>query len=336
MNADYTEQRLARIERSLFGLLRRGSGARRVLLTGGTGTLGVALTEYFLNDGYELTIVSRDGHRQAQYQQRYPQVRCIQADICDYDAMLAACIGQTIIVHAAAQKRVDVGETQIAEFYRVNVEGTRVVAQAAYDAGAHLALFISSDKAVAPINFYGMTKAIGERIWLARNDIGGALPARFSAVRYGNVMGSNGSVLKVWRERRAQGLPIVVREPETTRFFMTVDDAVKLVDDALLLMEGGEIFVPTNTPAFGLYDLANEVEPDDTYWQRAPLGPREKQHEALIAPGEYFEPVDELPDEPLVRVWPNRSGGFSVPSNFTSNGARRLTGVEAIECLESA
>jgi UDP-N-acetylglucosamine 4,6-dehydratase len=171
-----------------------------------------------------------------------------------------------------------------------------------------------------------MTKAMGERLWLARNDKDAFLPTMFSAVRYGNVMGSNGSVIPIWREQAARGEPITVRSPETTRFFMRVEDALDLVMKVVSNMQGGEIFVPAGTPAFELYDLARCFQ-DERYWDIQPLGSHEKQHEVLIAPGEYHEPALEgawkvLPDVP--------DGWWGIDDKFCSKTAKRISGEEVI------
>lgn len=314
-----------RIAVAVRGLVQPANG-KRVLLTGGTGTLGGYLTDRLLAEGYTVTCLNRDAHRQAVYQARFPAVKCYLADICDYDAMLNACLGQDIVIHAAALKRVDTGELAITEFARVNITGTQTVARAASEALVAQAVFISSDKAVQSLNFYGVTKAAGERIWLAYNVPGLTL---FGAVRYGNVMGSNGSVLKLWRERLAKGLPIEVREPSTTRYFMRPSDAVDLVWLALNRMRGGDIFVPTTTPAFDLHDLARAVT-DESNWKRTLLGPREKLHERLLAPGEYYEAVE---DTNAVRVYPHYASQADMPDWACSLTAPRMTGAAVVAQL---
>jgi len=301
----------------------------RILITGGTGTLGHALTDVLLKQGNELTIISRDPHKQAKYKARYPQVRTILTDICNAPQVYRACQGQDIVIHACALKRVDTGEYAVDEFHRVNVLGTQVVADAARDASIERCLFISTDKSVSPLNHYGMTKAIAERLWLARNETGTFLQTMFSAVRYGNVMGSNGSVIPIWREQAERGDRITVRYPETTRFFMQPASAVKLVIDAINNMQGGEIFVPANTPAFALYDLA-ECFQERSEWHMEPLGAHEKQHEALVAPGEYHEPAFTG----AWRVWPDMAvDNFTVDKMFCSKTAHRISGQEVIDRL---
>ena len=324
-------QQLARLEYRLYGLRHASSHGRRLLLTGGTGTLGYAMVPHLLAAGFEITILSRDSHRQALMREQFPQLRFLLGDICDYDTMLEACLGQDVVIHAAAQKRVDIGETSVAEYMRVNVTGTSNVARAADALDVERALFISSDKAVQPLNFYGLTKAMGERLWTEQAYRPSGPRQRFSVVRYGNVMGSNGSVLHLWRKRLDAGLPISVRSPETTRFFMRPLDAVDMVLQALTLMQGGEIFVPQQTQAFALHDLANAVEPNHANWQLAPLGPREKIHEWLMAPGEYYEEASAT----LYRIWPQRSGAYDLPATMCSGTAPRLSGDTVVKLLEA-
>lgn len=326
---DQIEARLARIEVGLTSLMHRSGQGKRVLITGGTGTLGTALTRRFLDDGYTVTVLSRNAQHQAEYLARYPDVRCFLADICDYAAVREACTGQNVVIHAAALKRVDTAETHIAETARVNIDGTRTVIQACRDALVERAVFISSDKAVQPLNFYGITKAAGERLWCASNAPLNFCQTRFACVRYGNVMGSNGSVLQLWRRQLQDGCPITVRDPETSRFCMTLERAVGLITFALERMQGGEIFVPADTPAFWLHDLARTVASEET-WLRDPLGPREKVHEVLLAPGECVE----YASRDTVIVWPQRAGDAYVPPQFTSQGTRRLTGEETVKLLE--
>jgi len=326
-----TFDRLERVENLLRAMLGRSSQRLSVLITGGTGTLGIALTEAFINRGYTVTVVSRNPHRQSQFKQKYPNVELYLADICDYETMLRACTCKDIVIHAAALKRVDIGESEIAEFARVNIDGTKTVADACRAAGVERALFISSDKAVSALNFYGVTKAAGERIWLDHHEGNSNLGVRFSAVRYGNVMGSNGSVLQIWRERLAKQLPIVVRSPSTTRFFMRVEDAVQMIFDALLYMQGNEIFVPLTTPAFALHDVALCVAPRSE-WCIEPLGPREKQHELLVAPGEYYETVSDR----LCKIIPDVPGDFTLPDWACSRTTRQLDGKTVIEMLEKS
>jgi len=235
-----------------------------VLITGGTGSLGSQLIPAFLAEGYFVSIVSRDPHKQAIQQARHPEVRYILADIRDRERMFRACENQDIVIHAAALKRVERGDTDAREYHSTNVGGTLNVAEACRMNGVNKAIFISSDKAVEPVNLYGMTKAIGERVWLAENSPYSI--TKFSALRYGNVVESNGSVWHIWQRRIEQGLPLIVREPEPTRFFLSLDNAVSYVQFTIKHMHGAEIFVPASVRTFSLWELAREMQAQK-YWE---------------------------------------------------------------------
>lgn len=178
-----------------------------------------------------------------------------------------------------------------------------------------------------PVNLYGHTKAIAEYLWLNST----TSTTLFSAVRYGNVMGSNGSVIPIWQQQIARGLPIMVRTPDTTRFFMLKSQAVDLVQQALREMQGGETFIPGDIPAFSLHDLAEQFEPDYSKWLLLPLGAGEKVHEVLVAPGECVEMV--LPK--LYRIVHNKAGKFEVADEFKSQTARRIAAQELLAQLEN-
>ena len=304
------------------GNLPRGT---KVLITGGTGTLGSVLTKTFLERGFTVSAISRDAHKQARYRNMYPDVRYTLADICDARAVAEAVRGQDIVIHAAALKRVDIGEQAVREYVRVNVSGTQVVADAVTEAQVPYCLMISTDKAVMPVNLYGMTKATAERVWLAHNSDSSS----FSVVRYGNVMGSNGSVIPIWREQVKDGRAITVRTPQCTRFAMLSQDAVELVENAIWYMEGGEVFVPGNVPAFTINDLAQEFQPEER-WQLEPLGPGEKQDEILVAPSEKLEHI--VDDLWCIRL--DAWGDGSTPEQFSSERtSNRLTGKEVLAML---
>lgn len=298
----------------------------RSLITGGTGTLGYALTKAFLAEGFSVAILSRDPHKQTLFHQQFPQVELFLGDIRDAEVVARAVKGRDIVVHAAALKQVDVGQVQSLEFKSVNIDGALNVARQCQLAGVRKNLFISSDKCAAPVNLYGYTKAIAEYLWNSHN----TATTLFSAVRYGNVMGSNGSVIPIWRQQVARGLPIMVRTPDTTRFFMLKSQAVDLVQQALREMQGGETFIPGDIPAFSLHDLAEQFEPDYSKWLLLPLSAGEKVHEVLVAPGECVEAV--LPK--LYRIVHNKAGKFEVADEFKSQTARRIAAQELLVQLE--
>ena len=306
----------------------------RILITGGTGSLGTQLCKAFHAEGHFVTVVSRNPHTQALLlAQPYAPQKVILADVCNPEAMLDACAEQDVVIHAAALKRVERGDSDAREYYRVNVNGTLNVAMACRKQGVISALFISSDKACEPCTTYGITKAIAERLWLAeQNQPVATNPTHFACLRYGNVVESNGSVWHLWRNEKMYKRHLVVREPEPTRFFLSLADAVTLVKLSLLYMRGGEIFVPAQVPGFNLWDLAKEIEADTTKWQTLPLLPTEKQHEVLVAPTEYAEPVEQT--DAMWRILLNRTKDLQVtPSNFSSATAKRLSGAEVIARL---
>jgi len=299
-----------------------------ILITGGTGSLGSELVKIFTAQGHAVTVLSRDPHKQARLLMEYPQVNAILGDVRDYARVLFAMQDQQKVVHAAALKHVSLGETNPEEYFSVNVEGTQNVARAATACGVRQALLISTDKAPANSTLYGTTKKIAEGVWLDKLNSG----VEFCALRYGNVVNSNGSVWQVWQERVARGLPLAVREPEPTRFFMRKTEAVALVLNVLLHIQNGGVFVPSNTPAFSLWDLARELQPE-SQWLRESLGPGEKQHEVLVAPTEHVEQVEE----DLWCVNPKRAKAVhgTLPQ-FCSETAPRLSAQEVIRRLENA
>lgn len=296
----------------------------KVLITGGTGSLGQVLSEAFLANGDQVTVLSRDPHKQAVMKEWLPKASYLLADIGCRESIMCACHGQDIVIGAAALKRVERGETDPREYLRVNVLGAMNTVEAARLCGARKALLISTDKSVEPTTFYGKTKSTAEAIWVANNN-----GTKCAALRYGNVVNSNGSVWHVWQDQIAKGLSLTVRDPEPTRFILTIEQAVQLVMDALRWMDGGEIFVPKGVPAFSLHELARNLQLEEQ-WCREPLGPGEKQHEILVAQGEYVEDVKG--SRLLAKVWPKLRSDY-IPDEFCSRTAHRLDANEVTTLL---
>jgi UDP-N-acetylglucosamine 4,6-dehydratase len=291
--------------------------------------LGSVLAQTLSKQGHDISILSRDPHKQLALKPLLPKTtRYFLADICNHDAVREACRGQDVVVHAAAVKHVPVGEQFPCEFVRVNIDGTRVVANACREEGVGKALLISSDKSPNAENLYGATKRCAESIWLASD----TNHHHFAALRYGNVVNSRGSVWHVWRDKVAQGLPIQVREPEPTRFILTVDEAIGLVQSALTAMSSHHkcIFVPSNVPAFSLWDLAREVQPDGNYWQVTHLEQGEKQHEVMLSGGEYATRVNNL----LWRTCEYYRMSTEDRKQFCSETAWRLSGKDVVKKLD--
>ena len=297
----------------------------RILITGGTGSLGRELSLTLLAQGHQVTILSRDPHKQAALRNNplFKQAKFVLTDICEYPDVVRACEDQDVIVHTAADKILQMGETDPREVIRVNVNGTETVAEAAIHQGIKKCLFISSDKSPNSSNAYGATKRLGEAIWLSCDRV---YRHAFTALRYGNVCDSAGAVWGIWRDLAAKGLPLTVREPEPTRFFLRKKDAVQLVLWALDEMKGGEILIPANLPAFSLWDLARELQPEAT-WIREPLGQGEKQHEVLVATEEGVRRLND-------HFW-TVAHGFEPPDRriFCSATAPQMTGREVVERL---
>lgn len=302
----------------------------KILITGGTGSLGSALVEKWY-EHHQLTILSKDTHRSGASQKRYPYIKHILADITDEKAVYKACLGQEVLIHAAATKQVDIGEYHPEEFIRVNELGTMVVADAWLrtkgrshpDDKRYIprqfrkALFISSDKAVMPLNSYGRCKGQGEAIFRKNG---------YSVVRYGNVVSSAGSFLHVWENCVANNHPVTVRKPVPTRFYLSMAGAINIIEDALNLVERGinGIFIPHNLKAFSLLDVAKALKVPLLF---EPLKPGEKQHEYLLAHGEGATKVSEILSQVTLGVWNDQY------MDYCSEAAPRMTAKEFLEAV---
>jgi UDP-N-acetylglucosamine 4,6-dehydratase len=310
----------------------------RLLITGGTGSLGHALTRHVLaTTDWRVIVLSRDELKQAQMRAAIPDPRLdfFLGDVRDQDRLQLAFAPVDAVVHAAALKRVDSVARDPDEVFQTNVLGTRNVLRAAHLAGVHRVLLISSDKACYATNAYGVSKAQAEWMTVAYNVYGAPSGTLSSVLRYGNVLGSRGSVVHVWR---TQPPPLTITDPLATRFIITMPEAVRLVVDALLDMQGGEIFVP-HLPATCLLDLAEAVRPG-TEWVQSGLRPGgEKRHETLLTAEEAERAVDVgrvsiVP--PFFHPWTEKPAWANEPAvepgARTSDAARRL-GVDALRAL---
>lgn len=258
-----------------------------VLVTGGTGTFGRAFVRHILEHEHPTTVrvLSRSESKQAEMRSEFgdARLRFLVGDVRDRDRMLDACRGVDTVVHAAALKRVDTAEDDPIEAVRTNVDGTISVARACTERGVRKAVFLSTDKAAEPNTLYGGTKFVAERLWLASNVYSAGTPTRFSATRYGNVLGSTGSVVPLWRRQAAEGT-LTVTDPNMGRFWMTISDAVQLVLLALTHMRGGEVFVP-KAGAASITTLAQAIAPGCTF-RVTGIRPGEKLNECLIGQDE--------------------------------------------------
>ncbi|HEX6992349.1 MAG TPA: SDR family NAD(P)-dependent oxidoreductase [Gemmatimonadales bacterium] len=275
-----------------------------LLITGGSGYLGRELTRYYLERGTfeRICILSRGEARQAEMAREFSvtdrqRLRFFIGDVRDYGRMLRAMREIDVVIHAAALKRVEVGEYNPIEMVRTNVDGAINVAEAAIEQGVARVIAVSSDKACEPLNCYGATKLVAEKVFLGANNTTPSGGTRFAVCRYGNVAGSTGSVIPTWRtlidRQAAEGVrpTVPVTDPSCTRFWMTVEKAATMIDWTLENAEGGELVVPT-LPSYTLGDLAEAMGAD---MRVLGLGQGEKVDETMVAPFEsqrfrYVEP----------------------------------------------
>ena len=314
-----------------------------VVITGGTGSFGRAFTRYLLaNTDAKIRIVSRDESKQEDMQRGLTDSRLtfILCDVRDLRKLASAVDGATVIVHAAALKRVATGERQADEFVKTNVTGTANVIDAAILTSVPRTMFVSSDKAVAPFNAYGKSKAMAESLIIQSNIRGAHRKIRFAAVRGGNVWGSRGSVIEIWRECLKTSKPIEVSDPSNTRFHLSMDEWCAFVWRAIGDMRGGEIFVP-KLRAWKLDDLAHvftRAHPDNAGepypFSIAGVLDGDKPHETLIAPGEAYRTIDAdwcyivEPSEAVCDVWeyvPHLGRNLQDGFEYTSSQAARIT-----------
>lgn len=252
-----------------------------VLITGGTGSFGQAFTQYLVEKGVgRICIYSRDEAKQAEMAAKYKnndQLRFFVGDVRDKSRLTEALRDIDIVIHAAALKRIEVGHYNPTEMVKTNVIGVMNLIEASVMANVKKVVFLSTDKAYQPISAYGQSKALAESMVLAANHMHGAHGPEFAVTRYGNVSGSKGSVIPVWKKMIAEGCEIVpVTDPECTRFWMTMDEAVHLVDKAVMTMPK-DVLIP-GLPAYRLGDLATAME---VQMHITGLPKYEKKHEGM-------------------------------------------------------
>lgn len=270
---------------------------KSVLITGGTGSFGKQFIKTILNDYPEvkkIIIYSRDEMKQFEIKQQYPaydfpQLRFFIGDVRDGKRLIQACEGVDIVIHAAAIKQVDTAEYNPTECIRTNIDGAENVIQAALQCGVKDVVALSTDKACAPINLYGATKLASDKLFTAANNIRGSRDIRFSVVRYGNVMGSRGSVIPFFLKKRKDGV-IPVTHEDMTRFNISLQDGVNMVMYALKNHLGGEIFVP-KIPSYKILDVAKAVAPECDI-RVVGIRPGEKVHEEMITDTDSLNTID--------------------------------------------
>jgi UDP-N-acetylglucosamine 4,6-dehydratase len=313
-----------------------------VLVTGGTGSFGHKFVEIMLREyrPKRLVILSRDELKQHDMRAEgfdHPSLRWFIGDVRDPQRLIRAFDGVTVVVHAAALKQVPACEYNPFEAIQTNIVGGRNVIDAAIDCGVSRVVALSTDKAVSPVNLYGATKLCAEKMFVQANAYAGSRPTRFSCARYGNVVGSRGSVIPVFVEQRKKG-KITITDARMTRFWMTLEQGVRFVVKSIEVMHGGEIFVP-KIPSMKLVSLAETVAPGCEV-EFIGIRPGEKLHEALISEDEARNTV-ELAEmfviQPLHPWWSKENwvGGKPLPEGFryTSDTNTRWLSPEEMEAL---
>ena len=306
--------------------------AKRVLITGGTGSFGRAFVRRLLLENPDiprLVIYSRDELKQSEMAQefpveRYPGLRYFIGDVRDRQRLSRALEGVETVVHAAALKQVPAAEYNPLEAIKTNILGAENLIEACFDHGVRDVVALSTDKAAAPVNLYGATKLCSDKLFTAANNMRGGRDIRLSVVRYGNVMGSRGSVIPFFLKVRGQGaLPIT--SPDMTRFNITLSEGVEMVSWALGNAIGGEIFVP-KIPSYRITDVAQAIGPGLDH-PVVGVRPGEKIHEEMITESDSFATLDLgsyyaiLPSgaDALRSQYLEAGQGHPVPEGFAYN-----------------
>jgi len=322
----------------------------KVLITGGTGSFGQEFVRTLLeqNACKRIVVYSRDELKQFEMEQKFPvskhpALRYFIGDVRDVERLRRAMEGIEFVVHAAALKQVPAAEYNPFECIKTNVMGAQNVIEASLDTGVKRVVSLSTDKAAAPINLYGATKLCSDKLFTAANNIRGHRDLRFSVVRYGNVMGSRGSVIPFFLEKRGTGV-LPITDPAMTRFNISLQEGVDMVLWALEHAQGGEIFVP-KIPSYRITDLAAAIGPECEH-PVVGIRPGEKIHEEMITTSDSFNTVDLgkyfaiLPSAGghSLESYCQVSGGKPVPQGFSYNSGTNpdfLT-VEQLKSLISA
>jgi UDP-N-acetylglucosamine 4,6-dehydratase len=310
---------------------------KSILVTGATGSFGRKFAEIVLREfrPARLIVFSRDELKQHEMRQVHPDtegspMRYFLGDVRDVDRLRRAMSGVDVVVHAAAMKQVPACEYNPIEAVQTNVSGARNIIEAALDAKVSRVLALSTDKAVNPVNLYGATKLVAEKLLIQGNAYAGHAPTRFACVRYGNVVGSRGSVIPLFLAQRRNGR-VTVTDPRMTRFWITLEQGVRFVIRSIERMRGGEIFVP-KIPSTGILDVAASAVPECEI-DFIGIRPGEKVHEVLVSEDEARNAL-EYEDHYLIKppspwyfgdVW---EGGARLPEGFryaSDNNPDRLT-----------
>jgi len=285
-----------------------------ILITGGTGSLGKSVVSFLLESTNvrRIAIFSRDELKQQHLRSTFqddPRLRWFIGDVRDVERLKRAFHDVDYVIHAAALKQVDTGEYNPMEFIKTNVLGSQNVIDAAIEAGVKRVVALSTDKASSPINLYGATKLTADKLFVAANNYSHSYGTSFSVVRYGNVMGSRGSVIPFFQALAKQGKPLPITDMRMTRFWISIENAVKFVIDSLEIMDGGELYVP-RIPSMRIVDLAHAVSPTSKLLEIG-MRPGEKLHEEMISADDSRRTIlceDRFVVMPVVAEW-----GYKVP-----------------------
>ncbi|MFZ4405412.1 MAG: UDP-N-acetylglucosamine 4,6-dehydratase (inverting), partial [Pseudobdellovibrionaceae bacterium] len=305
---------------------------KKILITGGTGSFGKKFVEIVLKkypDIARLVIFSRDELKQFEMAQlypksKYPQVRFFIGDVRDGQRLKRACEGIDILIHAAALKHVPIAEYNPMECISTNVMGAENVVNAALDSGIKKVVALSTDKAAAPINLYGATKLCSDKLFIAANNMRGGRDLKFSVVRYGNVLGSRGSVVPFFLEKRKEGV-LPITHDGMTRFNITLEEGVDMVLHAVEHAWGGELYVP-KIPSYKILEVAKAVAPSAKL-EVIGIRPGEKIHEEMITETDSFNTYDcgkYYVINPVIPTWSEQDwvtkfNAKKVPEGFKYN-----------------
>ncbi len=299
-----------------------------VLITGGTGSFGKKCVETLLRDHRpsRLVVFSRDEQKHVDMARTLfptsenPELRYFVGDVRDKNRLQRALRGIDYVIHAAAMKHVDVAEYNPQECISTNIGGAENLIDACIDTGVKKLVALSTDKAAAPVNLYGATKLCSDKLFAAANSLSGVNGTRFCAVRYGNVLGSNGSVVPFFMKKRTEGV-LPITSPDMTRFIITLEQGVDFVLKAFERMEGGEIFVP-KIPSVSIMDIAKAVAPE-CRTKVIGVRPGEKMHECMI-PSDEARMTLEFEDyyivQPSARPWCNTEPAYVAHGKPCADG----------------
>jgi UDP-N-acetylglucosamine 4,6-dehydratase len=317
-----------------------------ILVTGGTGSFGQAFVQHLFSahKPRRVVVFSRDEMKQYEMQQRFwpKELRYFIGDVRDAARLHRAMAGIDVVVHAAALKQVPAAEYNPIECIKTNVLGAENVINAAIDTGVKRVVALSTDKAVNPLNLYGATKLCADKLFVAANHLAGAANTRFAIVRYGNVVGSRGSVIPFFKSKRPTGV-LPITDPRMTRFWLTLEEGVGYVESAIRIMRGGEIFVP-KVPSMRVTDLASVIGPECRQ-EVVGIRPGEKLHETLVPRDEAANTVEFkgfFVIRPAVQMWDETSDtvlgseiGCRVANDFEyrSDTNAEWTTAERLEAL---